>query len=114
MPGYINNPQLRKASEKHSAGGLGKPEHEAGGEAKGGSGAHPHSIHIHHASSGAPSAGNPHHVHVHHADGSHEHSDHANYAEAKQHADSKAQESGAPLGEESGAPIDGGEMADGY
>ena len=65
----------------------GKHMHGEGGEEHHG-GSHPHSIHIHHAGSGAPHAHNPHHVHVHHADGRHEHSDHGNFQEAMDHAHS--------------------------
>lgn len=105
---YINNPQIRRAHEK--AGSFIDGNHDE----KKGSGAHPHSIHIHHAGDGAPHPSNPHHVHVHHADGSHEHSDHGSFEEAMSHAQSKASEAGAPLGGESGAPSDNAEMEDGY
>ena len=117
MGGYINNPQIRRTHEK--ARGLGSAAHAAvgasDGEAKSG-GKHPHSVHIHHAGQGEPKAGNPHHVHVHHADGTHEHSDHGSFDEAMDHAQSKAEgsEPGAALGSESGAPVDGAEMDDGY
>jgi len=109
---YINNPQIRKTHEKFNAG-----KAAVGSETEGekhGEGKHPHSVHIHHAGQGEAHAGNPHHVHVHHADGSHEHSDHANFDEAMQHAQSKASEPGEALGAESGAPVDGAEMEDGY
>ncbi len=107
---YVNNPQIRKTHEKFNAG-MGKSSSEQSqGEKKG----HPHSVSIHHAGQGEPKAENPHHVHVHHSDGSHEHSDHANFGEAMDHAQSQGSEPGQALGAESGAPVDGAEMEDGY
>lgn len=109
---YVNNPQIRRAHEKAGISGkAGAAEERAEGSAEHqGGGSHPHSVHIHHAGSGAPHPSNPHHVHIHHADGRHEHSDHASFQEAMSHAG----EASAPLGEQAGAPADGAEMEDGY
>jgi hypothetical protein len=99
---------MNPAHGKHMTDGA-KPakkaaaHHDAGHEEHGG-GAHPHSIHIHHAGSGEPHHENPHHVHIHHADGTHEHSEHGNFAEAMEHAHSigggEGQDHGFSSGEE--------------
>lgn len=83
---------MNKAHGKHMSEGAGKkPAADAGhdgGHEEHSSGAHPHSVHIHHAGSGDPHPDNAHHVHIHHADGSHEHSEHGNFNEAMDHAHS--------------------------
>jgi len=114
MPPYINNPQIRRTHEKAKAAGLGASEHGESGTSHGeGGGAHPHSISIHHAAAGQPHASNAHHVHVHHADGSHEHSEHGNFQEAMDHAQSKASGDGSPMDGGQAEPVEG-EMPDGY
>lgn len=65
-----------------------EPEPEEKETHDGSGGTHPHSVSIHHAGPHPPHPSHPHHVHVHHADGTHEHSEHANFGEAMNHAQS--------------------------
>jgi hypothetical protein len=115
---YINNPQIRRTHDKAGFGKTGgrvegdranSPTHDTASP----NGAHPHSVSIHHAGAGEPKHSNPHHVHVHHADGTHEHSEHANFQEAMDHANSKSPEAGAGLDGGAAEPVEA-EMPDGY